>query len=62
MQKGPPTITSPSRQSCTKQHLDIRNRKQKRKKPLIKHQAALGITMLSVKMLSRAPKNSGSCR
>lgn len=34
----------------------------KGKKPLIKHQAALSITMLSVNMLSRAPKNSGSCR
>lgn len=35
---------------------------QKKKKTLIKHQAGLGITMLSVDTLSRATINSGSCR
>lgn len=54
------TITSPCRQSCTKQHLDIRNRLQRRK-ILTEHQAGLGITMLSVDVLSRAPVNYFSC-
>lgn len=56
------TNTSPCRQSCTKQHLDIRNRSRHRKKILIKHQAGPSITMISVDALSRAPINSGSCR
>ena len=43
------TITSPCRQSCPKPHLDIRKRSRHRKKKiLIKHQAGLSITMLTV--------------
>lgn len=56
------TITSPCRQSCTKQHLHSRNRTCCIKKVLIEHQAGPGIMMLSADMLSRAPINSRSCR